>query len=72
LAELSDAACKSDRKSIELLIGAEVEQTLRIVDGAPTCEYIVRPQPITLLEEDTPHPDPLPRGARKLVEQENE
>ncbi len=51
LAELSDAACKSDKRSIELLIGAEVEQTLRIVDGAPMCEYIVRPQPVTLLDE---------------------
>jgi predicted ArsR family transcriptional regulator len=62
LAELSDAACKSDRKSIELLIGAEVEQTLRIVDGASVCEYIVRPQPVTLLddEEQTSHPNPLP------------
>jgi DeoR family transcriptional regulator, suf operon transcriptional repressor len=51
LAEMSDAACRSDRRSIELLIGAEVEQTLRIVDGAPVCEYIVRPQPVTLGEE---------------------
>jgi predicted ArsR family transcriptional regulator len=51
LAELSDAACKSDRRSIELLIGAEVEQTLRIVDGAAACEYIVRPQTVTLLDE---------------------
>jgi predicted ArsR family transcriptional regulator len=51
LAELSDAACKSDRKSIELLIGADVEQTLRIVDGASACEYIVRPRLVTLLEE---------------------
>ena len=56
LAEMSDAACKSDRRSIELLIGAEVEQTMRIVDGAPVCEYIVRPQPVTLLDEDeAPH-----------------
>ncbi len=54
LAELSDAACKSDKRSIELLIGAEVEQTLRIVDGAPVCEYIVRPQPVTLFDELDP------------------
>jgi predicted ArsR family transcriptional regulator len=48
---MSDAACRSDKRSIELLIGAEVEQTLRIVDGAPVCEYIVRPQPLTLVED---------------------
>jgi hypothetical protein len=29
-----------------------VEQTRRIVDGAPCCEYIVRPQPVTLVEEE--------------------
>lgn len=51
LAEMSDAACSADRHSIELLVGAEVEQTRRIVDGAPCCEYIVRPQPVTLLED---------------------
>jgi hypothetical protein len=71
LAEMSDAACRSDKRSIELLIGTEVEQTLRIVDGAPVCEYIVRPQPVTLLDEETPHPGPLPSGARAQVEQEN-
>ena len=66
LAELSSAACHSDKRSIELLLGAEVEQTLRIVDGAPCCEYIVKPQPVTLRDErETPHPDPLPRGARE-------
>jgi predicted ArsR family transcriptional regulator len=53
LAEMSDAACSADRHSIELLVGAHVEQTRRIVDGAPCCEYIVRPQPVTLLEEET-------------------
>jgi predicted ArsR family transcriptional regulator len=52
LAEISDAACSADRHSIELLVGAEVEQTRRIVDGAPCCEYIVRPQPVTLLEDE--------------------
>ena len=52
LAEMSDAACSADRHSIELLVGAEVEQTKRIVDGAPCCEYIVRPQPVTLIEEE--------------------
>ena len=52
LAEMSDAACSADRHSIELLVGAQVEQTRRIVDGAPCCEYIVRPQPVTLIEEE--------------------
>jgi DeoR family transcriptional regulator, suf operon transcriptional repressor len=52
LAEMSDAACSADRHSIELLVGAHVEQTRRIVDGAPCCEYIVRPQPVTLLEDE--------------------
>ncbi len=52
LAEMSEAACSADRHSIELLVGAQVEQTKRIVDGAPCCEYIVRPQPVTLLENE--------------------
>jgi predicted ArsR family transcriptional regulator len=45
LAEMSDAACRSDRQTIELLLGAEVEQTRRIVDGSPVCEYIIRQRP---------------------------
>ena len=42
LAEMSDVACRSDQKSIELLVGVHVEQTRRIVDGEPVCEYIIR------------------------------
>lgn len=42
LAEMSDVACRSDRQAIELLVGVEVEQTRRIVDGEPVCEYIIR------------------------------
>ena len=42
LAEMSDAPCRSDRKSIELLVGAPVEQLQRIAAGEPICEYIVR------------------------------
>ena len=45
LAEMTDAPCHADRQSIELLVGVAVEQTSRIVDGAATCEYIVRPEP---------------------------
>lgn len=46
LAEMSDAACRSDRQTIELLVGAEVDQTKRIVDGASVCEYIIRQRPV--------------------------
>jgi predicted ArsR family transcriptional regulator len=42
LAELSDAPCRADKQSIELLVGTAVEQTKRIVDGSPVCEYIVQ------------------------------
>jgi DeoR family suf operon transcriptional repressor len=51
LAEMSEAACHSDRISIELLLGTQVDQTSRIVDGSPICEYIVRAQPVTLKED---------------------
>ena len=43
LASLSNAPCRADQHSIELLVRAPVEQTKRIVDGSPVCEYIVRP-----------------------------
>ena len=43
-AEISKLPCESDRKTIELLLGLDVEQLRRIVDGAPVCEYIVRNQ----------------------------
>jgi predicted ArsR family transcriptional regulator len=42
VAEATDACCKADRQSIELLVKAEVEQIRRIADGQPVCEYIVR------------------------------
>ncbi|MCL4239964.1 MAG: winged helix-turn-helix transcriptional regulator [Dehalococcoidia bacterium] len=41
-AEISTLPCESDRKAIELLLGQDVEQLNRIVDGAPLCEYLVR------------------------------
>jgi predicted ArsR family transcriptional regulator len=41
-AEISSLPCESDRKAIELLLGLDVEQLNRIVDGAPCCEYLVR------------------------------
>lgn len=43
LAEMSDVPCRSDRQTIELLLGAQVEQIRRIADGEPLCEYIIRP-----------------------------
>lgn len=41
-ASISKLPCESDRKAIELLLGLEVEQLHRIVDGSPVCEYLVR------------------------------
>jgi len=41
-AEISTLPCESDRKAIELLLGLDVEQLNRIVDGAACCEYLVR------------------------------
>lgn len=41
-AEVSTLPCDSDRKAIELLLGLEVQQLNRIVDGSPVCEYLVR------------------------------
>jgi predicted ArsR family transcriptional regulator len=41
-AEVSPLPCESDRKAIELLLGLDVEQLNRIVDGSPVCEYLVR------------------------------
>ncbi len=41
-AEISTLPCESDRKAIELLLGLDVEQLNRIVDGSPMCEYLVR------------------------------
>jgi len=46
LAAMSDAPCHSDRQTIELLVGAEVEQLRRIVDGASTCEYVIKARPV--------------------------
>ncbi|MGE5595766.1 MAG: helix-turn-helix transcriptional regulator [Hyphomicrobiales bacterium] len=41
-AEISKLPCESDRKAIALLLGQDVEQLNRIVDGSPVCEYLVR------------------------------
>ena len=44
-AAISTLPCESDRKAIEILLGHEVEQLNRIVDGAPCCEYLLRAAP---------------------------
>ena len=44
-AEISRLPCESDRKTIELLLGLDVEQVHRIVDGSPLCEYLVHTAP---------------------------
>lgn len=41
-AEVSKLPCESDRKAIELLLGTDVVQLNRIVDGSPVCEYLVQ------------------------------
>ena len=41
-AELSPLPCEADRQAISLLIGKDVEQIERIVDGSSCCEYRVQ------------------------------
>jgi predicted ArsR family transcriptional regulator len=41
-AVLTDAPCHADHKSVELLVGAPVEQVSRMVDGQAMCEYVVK------------------------------
>lgn len=38
----SHGPCELDRRTIELLVDAPVRQVSRIVDGRPSCEYLVR------------------------------
>ena len=40
-AEGNHAACAADRRTIELLLGAPVQQLATIVEGSRCCEYIV-------------------------------
>ncbi len=37
--------CRSERLAIALLLGTEVEQVGRMVEGARCCEYVIRPRP---------------------------
>ncbi len=41
-AEVTDAPCHADQKTVQLLVGAPVEQVTRMVDGHAMCEYVVR------------------------------
>lgn len=44
VAEASQAPCHADHRTVELLVGAPVEQVTRMVDGHHMCEYVVRDQ----------------------------
>jgi predicted ArsR family transcriptional regulator len=37
----SHGPCEFDRRTIELLVDAPVRQVSRVIDGEPTCEYVV-------------------------------
>jgi predicted ArsR family transcriptional regulator len=50
-AEASDAPCHADHRTVELLIGAPVEQVSRMVEGHVMCEYVVRDQPAAASEQ---------------------
>jgi predicted ArsR family transcriptional regulator len=41
-AEASLAPCHADQRTVELLVGAPVEQVARMVEGHAACEYVVR------------------------------
>lgn len=38
------ALCGSERRAIALMLGEDVDQVTRLVDGSTCCEYIVRPR----------------------------
>jgi predicted ArsR family transcriptional regulator len=50
-AEASDAPCHADHRTVELLIGAPVEQVSRMIEGHVMCEYVVRDQPAAASEQ---------------------
>lgn len=45
-ATTSDCVCEADRLTIEKLVGATVEQTGRLADGDPGCEYVIPLHPV--------------------------
>ena len=42
LSRTTDAVCEADRRTIELLLGTEVQQIGTIAAGSTSCEYLVR------------------------------
>jgi predicted ArsR family transcriptional regulator len=51
-AELTDAPCHADHRTVELLVGAPVQQVSRMVDGHAMCEYVVQANEDTRSAED--------------------
>jgi predicted ArsR family transcriptional regulator len=51
-AEASQAPCHADHRTVELLVGAPVEQVSRMVEGHAMCEYVVREQAAVLVEDN--------------------
>ena len=45
-AAANDCVCEADRLTIEKLVGRSVEQTGRLADGDPGCEYVIPLHPL--------------------------
>jgi len=61
-AQMVSGLCTAEARAIEELLGAHVEQTARLVEGAPFCEYLVR--------DTVERPDPAPASSGlRAVEQ---
>ncbi len=67
----TEAACEADRYSIELLVGAPVEQVATIAGGSSCCEYIVRKHPeggeASVPAFAAPEPETPQRGRVELL-----
>jgi predicted ArsR family transcriptional regulator len=53
-AEASQAPCHADHRTVELLVGAPVEQVSRMVEGHAMCEYVVRERATREHETEAP------------------
>lgn len=64
-AEGTHVACAADRRTIELLLGEPVQQLTTIVEGSPSCEYIVSKSSLRRSElgERAAAGRPVPAGA---------
>lgn len=64
-AQVTHAACAADRRTIELLLGAPVEQVATIVEGSPICEYLVaRADDVAQVADDARQPvEQMQQGA---------